>query len=212
MSRPGGSVGAEIRSVKYGDRFQPAVVFTCAGCGTERAERFPNFNVSPQHAAKRARRDGWIAEPDQAGANHCPACILARRAKAAGDKPEPKKETTDVTTTVTSMQKPAAALPRDPTQQERVKIRGMLDQHFDDATGCYLDGWSDQRIGADLNVPWAIVAKIREAAYGPIKVDPELAGLRAEATGLGTKIEALMKEQYALIERINAYSKKRGAA
>lgn len=112
------------------------------------------------------------------------------------------------------LNKPSAApnLPREPTAQERAKIRTALETHFDDATGCYLDGYSDQRIGTDLNLPWAMVTKIREAAYGPIRVDPEIAGLRAEMTAIGSKIEALVREQQGALARLAAIEKKRGAA
>jgi hypothetical protein len=202
--------GADIRSVPYGDRQQLAVVFACSSCGREHAERFPGGRMSPEHAAKRARRAGWIAEPDRASGSVCPECQAARRERAPGERPEPKKEPAVSVTPMITAQVPPTL--REPTQQERMKIRSALDQHFDDAAGCYLAGYSDQRIGTELNVPWAMIAKIREAAYGPIKVDPEIAGLRAEVTGLGAKIEALVKEQQGVLSRLAALEKKRAAA
>ena len=80
------------------------------------------------------------------------------------------------------------SVPREPTGDERFRIRGLLDSHFDDKAGCYLSDWSDQKIGTDLNLPWAIVAKIREAAYGPIRVDPEVAKLASEHAALKARL------------------------
>lgn len=107
---------------------------------------------------------------------------------------------------------------RDPTHEERFKIRRALETHFDDAQGAYLDGWSDQRIGKELNLPWAMVSKIREAAFGPIRVDPELVALRAEAAKLAAQLveaakahAALVEAQAALEKRIEALTKARAA-
>jgi hypothetical protein len=76
-----------------------------------------------------------------------------------------------------------------PTQAQRLKIRDLLDNHFDDKAGAYLDNYSDEKIGAEVGIGHAAVTMIREAAYGPIRVDPELAALRAELKGLTQAIE-----------------------
>jgi len=101
---------------------------------------------------------------------------------------------------------------REATPQERVKIRAVLDKSFDDAAGCWLDGYSDQKAGEEIGVPWAIVTRIREAAYGPIRVDPEVAGLRAELVQIGREIAALMEKHSAATKRLDALAGKRGAA
>lgn len=216
MSRPS-SPGYLVGSSPYGDRHQPSVTFLCAHCEEPNITRFPGGRVSVEHAAKRARRAGWVIEPERPASNLCPRCIVARRERAAGEKPDPKpirptNQQEKVALSVTPIKPATPGQPREPTQQERLRIRQKLDGHFDDSAGCYLDGWSDQRIGEELNIPWAIVARIREAAYGPIRVDPELAAMRAELVGLGTKIEALLKAQHGLVERVMAFEKKRGVA
>lgn len=209
--------GYEVGKVAYGDGFQAAVIFTCAECAETHAERFPGGGLSPEYAAKRARLRGWVVEPRRHSGNRCPACIARTKPpkKAAPASAPPLIPIPQETTNVVELPKPApkivAAPPRQPTSQDRVRIRGMLDKTFDDGVGCYLDGYSDQKIGEELKLPWSFVQEIREAAYGPIRVDPEIAGLRAQLVGLGTKIEALMKEQYALVERLAAIEKKRAA-
>jgi hypothetical protein len=101
--------------------------------------------------------------------------------------------------------------PRDATQQERLKIRAILDKHFDDNAGCWLDGYSDQKAGEEAAVPWAIVTRIREAAYGPIRVDPEVAGLRAELMQIGRELAALTEKHGAAAKRLEALVAKRAA-
>lgn len=102
--------------------------------------------------------------------------------------------------------------PRDPTPQERVKIRSVLDSYFDDAAGCWLDGYSDQKAGEEIGVPWALVTRIREAAYGPIRVDPEVAGLRAELAQIGRELAALTEKHGAAQKRLDGLLAKRSAA
>lgn len=72
--------------------------------------------------------------------------------------------------------------------EQRVKIRNLLDKHFDDGSGRYLDGFSDQKIGDSIGVPRIHVEQMREAAYGPIKVDPEFARLENEILRLLSEI------------------------
>jgi len=65
----------------------------------------------------------------------------------------------------------------------KTSIRELLEGHFDVDKGYYLHSYSDQRIGADLNIPWAAVAYIRDLMYGPLKSDPEINAIRIEIQG-----------------------------
>lgn len=177
--------------------------FVCSRCSVE-AEVKPRMPLNPEEVAKRCERDfGWQADGYRKSVARCPNCLAK---KVEGDRPE--KEVKDME----HLKKAGTDTLRDPTPQERQRIRALLDKQFDDAAGCYLDGYSDQKIGADLNLPWAMVTKIREAAYGPIKVDPEVAGLRAELSDLRRKIDALTQAHNGAIERLAGIEKKRGAA
>lgn len=75
------------------------------------------------------------------------------------------------------------------TTDQRVKIRSLLDKHFDDGVGRYLDGYSDQKIADAVGVPRVVVEGIREPGYGPIKIDPEIVRLMDEVS----KMEIDMK-------------------
>ena len=104
-----------------------------------------------------------------------------------------------------------------PTADQKAKIRVLLDGHFDDAAGCYLDGYNDQRIADEVGVPRAAVERIREAAYGPIKSNPEfeairaaLGAARAEAERCFTEAKAAVDAVHALDKRVTALAEKMG--
>lgn len=87
---------------------------------------------------------------------------------------------------------------RDATNDQRVRIRSLLDKHFDDSLGMYLDGKSDQAIADEVSVPRLIVERIRDAAYGPVKTTAEqqaqvaeIERLRAELKRISAEVEAL---------------------
>lgn len=174
------------------------------------------FPLNPEAAAKAAARMGWEADAWRRSVARCPECQAARR--GGGDRAE-KKDTSMGEKTGSGPSIPAKEALRDPTQQERLRIRSVLDKHFDDDAGCWLDGYSDQKAGEECGVPWAMVTRIREAAYGPIRVDPELAALNAEAKRLGdeqAKIAATLAkvadEIAAFRAQMGAYASKRQAA
>ena len=79
---------------------------------------------------------------------------------------------------------------KDPTPDQRLKIRSALDKSFDDGAGAYLDDMSDDRIAEAVGVPRVVVSRIREAAYGPIKVDPEVVKLHREIDALKAELKA----------------------
>ena len=85
-------------------------------------------------------------------------------------------------TTVTPITKTVEKSTRPLTSNEKSKIRSLLDLHFDDEKGAYIDNYSDQRIGKELDIPWASVTQIREAAYGPIREDERFMKLRNDLT------------------------------
>lgn len=180
--------------------------FTCRRCGghdllplVRQAKAF-----NPQATVKRALAAGW----DSSGlVATCPACMAARAAQRKGESPGPKAPAAEVIRM--SDAKPA---PREATPQERVKIRAILDKHFDDGAGCWLDGYSDQKAGEEIGVPWALITRIREAAYGPIRVDPEVAALRAELVHIQREVQAISErwetERKALAGKLESAAKR----
>ena len=65
-----------------------------------------------------------------------------------------------------------------PTARQVVAIADALAEHLNE--GRYRSGWSDHRVGNDLKIPAALVAKVREDLHGPLKGNPEIDSLRGE--------------------------------
>lgn len=203
-------------------------IFTCSRCA-ETEERPITARAGRIHVIATvadAVAAGWIADADSPRAE-CPHCAQSRRARASGerapkrpgatvhslDQSPPEQEIAPVSSTVataSALPKPPLT-PREPTQAERLKIRAVLDKHFDDGAGCWLDGFSDQKAGEACAVPWSLVTRIREAAYGPIRVDPEVAALRAEMEQITRGVGALSDRLAAAVMRLDALAKKRAA-
>jgi len=189
--------------------------FTCQRCGAH--AEFPLVRTSrafnPDLTIARAAAGGWLATRNKC---ECPRCQLAAKARSKGESPGPKPAPPPFATFKTrfspGQESTMADLKmRDATPQERVKIRAVLDKQFDDGAGCWLDGYSDQKAGEEVGVPWAIVTRIREAAYGPIRVDPEVAGLRAELAQIGRELAALTEKHAAAAKRLEGLASKRAA-
>lgn len=171
--------------------FQGIARFLCVGCGATHDETLISGRVmNPEAIAKRAVRDGWQAHAYRRTKTYCPACVAKRPAN------DPNSELAKVI----PMAKPAAEPTplREATPDQRVAIRSALDKSFDDSVGAYLDGMSDQRIAETVGVPRLVVERIREAAYGPIRVDPEMTAIRGEMDRLKADVEAHNKAGAAL--------------
>ncbi len=113
----------------------------------------------------------------------------------------------------------AAAAPeitRQITPDQRLAVRNLLDHHFDDGVGGYIDGFSDQKVAEQAGVPRIFVERAREAAYGPIRLDPVVGQLREDVAALKIAIidgqraveeankglTALQKQAFSLASRI----------
>jgi len=157
--------------------------FQCAECGTK--ECVTNTGDRPPDLIiKVIKARGWKADAFKPLSHFCPKCAGPQKKSAAA------KQGNVIPMSVTPIAKPSVEV-RQPTSDQRVKIRDSLDNHFDDVTGRYLDGFSDQKIAELVDVPRIIVERIREVGYGPIKDDPVLIALRAEIVAL----QKLLEEQ-----------------
>lgn len=96
---------------------------------------------------------------------------------------------------------------REPTIAEVVKVAELLDLHFDE--GRFKEGWDDDRVARDLDLPRALVVRIREASphHGPLREDPAIVALRSEiaaARQMHTEFGAMLEE---LSERLTVLEK-----
>jgi len=165
----------------------------CVECG-KTLDITHSINIDPEGHCQIARSKGWTVHMSKADRTYCPRCS-GPQAKAANDTDSELKKVACMKQTqpepTLSTQPLAVITPRPATPDQKQAIRNHLDKHFDDAAGYYLDDMSDARIAELVGVPRIIVEGIREAAYGPIRVDPELIEMR--------KALVLLKDQLAAL-------------
>lgn len=191
--------------------------FACTRCSAV-VDYAVSGKLNPEMMAKRAERDGWRANPWRASGTLCPQCA-ARRYTNDPDS-ELKKVVpmakppvpTPAPTPTASAPAPAAAttltVVRDPTSEQRSAIRGQLDKHFDEGLGAYAGDMNDQRIAELVGVPRVVVEKIREAAYGPLRMTPEVVALRNELASLRSELSALTETVAELNAKVKTSSSK----
>ena len=165
-----------------------AVRMSCSKCGAHESITVKSTNDNPEKIAKLFIARGWKASPWRASVCVCPACVSAQRT----NDPDSRIRNLRVVP-MTEKTKVAEILAdaRDATPAEKAAIRRKLDETFDDDAGMYLDGASDQSIGTALNIPWSLVRRVREAAYGPIRSDPQLEKARTELRALSDEVAAI---------------------
>lgn len=101
---------------------------------------------------------------------------------------------------------------RSPTQDQRLAIRGALDNHFDDKLGRYLGGYTDDKIAEHIGVPRVFVTHIREAAYGPLLGNPALDAAQAQLDAVAESVVTLRRHMEIELAKLNAdMDKARGA-
>jgi hypothetical protein len=157
-----------------GGGYHHLVSVTCNRCHHE-TEIGWAFGDVPEKIKKKFLQEGWRFDIHRIRDCVCPECLNREKTMAATAKPT------------------LVPTPRALTANERHRIRTLLDTNFDDAVGRYIDGYSDERIGKELDLPWACVRDIREAAYGPIREDTRIAELKTELEVLKTEMAGLQR-------------------
>lgn len=181
-------------------KFDYFVEVRCSKCETvEELRQGQNTDTTdPNLLSKRMKSKGWEFHPYNKRACVCPVCQ-----KENSEMPKPTLVANSDPQVVLAQQ-----TPRTITGEERYKVRHLLDQHFDDKMGAYIDGYSDQRIGTELEIPWKLVFDIREAAYGPIREDPRIAAVRQDMARLERQMSELTKGMTELRSKIAALGAK----
>lgn len=191
--------------------------------------------------ADRFRRKGWRIG-QRATAHVCPQCVgglkpkpaltpaqkqaafcrIAGVPRAASSSPKPKEAAmTKSAPGKTPALSVVADAPRQPTREDKRKIREALDVCYLTDKGVYAGGDSDESVAKRLDVPRAWVAAEREDAYGPDACEDDgkdlttLAALSVdlkrwgdEALELAQRYDAKHRE----VEALRAKLAKRGVA
>lgn len=158
-------------------------------CGIEgRIKDNGHKPLATSPAADAFRHAGWTnVRPDRAT---CPAC------SSPAPKPASPKE------------KPMAAEPpRQPTIDDKRRIRDALFAHYLEEKGCYAKAHSDKSVAASLSVPSAWVTATREAmGFGP--------DANEAVSAFTTEVLAIRKDlgdcQEAILAKFDALEKRIG--
>ena len=166
-------------------------VLRCSTCPEVSTIRSLPPNCNHEFVEKKFRQRGWRVHNRAGGANACPACIEMIK----GKKVQQSKPIQPVTN-------PSTPQPRAATPRESRLIFEKLSEVFDEAKGQFIGNNDDRSIAIALDVPWAMVAKLREESGLIIKGDAVIIALRGEIKalremleGLETKINTLEKER-----------------
>lgn len=135
------------------------------------------------------RKIGWIVDPRKGTANRCPECQL---------HPKTSDQRINIMASVASI------LPRQLSGSEIRKVSDLLNDHFDEKAGAFVQGWDDKKIAETVNVPRAAVTRLREEGWGKIRVFPEIESLKSELAAIRgmladveTKVAAAEKRRVA---------------
>lgn len=201
MSDGYGNLGFTLVRTEYGDSVRTVAQFRCVSCSaTIDTPVKTGLPLDLEGYAKRVSAKGWQAWPSKKAKTYCPNCL---KPAAKHDPDSELRKVLPMTVPATPSIAPAAKLvPAPPTSAQRHQIRQHLDKSFDDDAGCYLDGLSDQRVAEQVGVPRIVVEQMREAAYGPIKLDPVVAGLRNEVAQAKRELDGQQKVLDALKAKV----------
>lgn len=125
----------------------------CGQCGfIGRVNDATTGGMPPELTQKKFQQMGWVIG-QKAGRDECPKCA----ASPAKPRPKPAPE-----------EPVMAEQPRQPTLDDRRRIREALFAHYDEEAGRYTKAHSDRSVAASLKVPFAWVSQLREAlGFGP---------------------------------------------
>jgi hypothetical protein len=175
--------GYTIVSVRRGNGLVSIAQFRCIACGETTDVTLGGSAANPQVIANIAKLRGWQTDAYRVNRIYCPACL---------GEPVPDENPIQEVLMSDSPKRPEL---REPTPDERVRIRELLDRYFDDELGAYANDYSDERIGLEAgDVPWAIVTRIREAGWGPIRQTPQIVEVRRDLDMLRKEYEKMEAE------------------
>jgi hypothetical protein len=199
MTNPvkGQPMGFDLVSTGRGQDRRTVARFICFKC--EKAfidlSVISGVRLNPTLLAQSAERHGWDADSVRRARVVCPDCKTGRTNDVASElrKMEVRMATAPTALLIGSASAPVSAV-REPTADQRVVIRHLLEKHFDEGRGCYLDGYNDQRIAEDTGLARIVVERLRDAAYGPIRVTAEVLAARKELDDMLAKLATLQDD------------------
>lgn len=162
-------------------RFVKAMRITCSCGHTNDLLIKTKTPMPPDQAAQHFAQRGWVIGRN-ASFDLCPSCVaaeLALRKAPKKDEPMTKPSLSDqlraavnpAPTVVPDMPAADLASPvRAITRADRRRIMDVLDRVYPEPEKGYASGYTDQRVGDEMNVPWRWIMLVREESYGPALV------------------------------------------
>lgn len=177
------ALGFTKASVVVDGRHRQVVRFVCVDCSATTdvtVKSGETLNIEALAATARGR--GWDADPLRKSRCRCPR-HLKQHTPTDTDTELRKFEAKQMIAKQLTV--PAIVpLTRDPTADQRAMIRKLLEEHFDEDRGCYLDGYDDEKIAEEAKTPRIVVERLRDTAYGSIRVSAEMLELEREISAL----------------------------
>lgn len=160
-------------------RYVKALRITCGTCGhTNDLLVKTRTPMPPEQAAQHFAKRGWVIGRN-AGFDLCPSCVAAEvdaRQKLKKEDHMPKPSLADQLKAavlpppaIVGEVSPEVVLPlaRSISRADRRRIMDFLDRVYPDPEKGYAAGYSDKRVGDEMDLPRAWVTQVREDSYGP---------------------------------------------
>ncbi len=165
-----------------GHQFQLA----CAGCDSV-ATVSGRTHLPAEIVIKKFKEQGWYFGKGCRKPT-CPKCLATPKSTKRNDTMSKIKPIDDKT-------------PPAPTPGQQRALTNLLESHFEEAEGHYLNGYSDDRIAEEVKIAPAVVANFREAAFGPLKAPAELLALKSEVDSLGVMVTDVARKLDKALKR-----------
>ena len=188
---------------REGGHLIPRYRVTCSECGVTDSIGRQNMGskTANEQVPKKFAVKGWYIG-DSPKHDKCPSCTERHRKKSsAAIVTEIFERYPSVKTVVPLKAEP----PREMSRDDRRIIFAKLNEVYIDEKSGYDKGWSDKKIGDDLNVPLAWVKTIREENFGPARTE-EIDQVIVEARAVSQEIRDLNMKLTELINAVKVAS------
>lgn len=207
-------------------RRERAMVARCSKCPRTAAVADNAGKARPMtYFADRFRNKGWRIGA-RVNAHQCPQCVAGIKTKpalspaqkraafcriadvphAATSTAKPKEVTMTAKPAIVPQAGATAAAPRQPSREDKRKIRDALDACYLTDKGVYAGAETDASVAKRLDVPRAWVSAEREDAYGPDACEDD----GKDAAQLQALSAALKKGESDALELAGAFEALRG--
>lgn len=202
------------RTAIVGSGPKRGIVAKCCNCGAAETLGGNAIGLPLDVAVKRFEQKGWDMSGGKRERDTCPKCVEERdragKPIVLGTVHPAPQRVVEPAALVPQMPTPVVADPPEPMARDdrRIIFAKLNDVYVDERVG-YSNGWSDQRVAEDLNVPRGWVKGVREENFGPEATSEELRShidearrLLADATDAVAKMEKCRSDAVDAMERL----------